>query len=125
MPEKDFVMQRAQLSKQLEDVNARLEAIQAADPDSSSGVSGDFIRKASYYIMAEKLVEDRYLDYEKYIRAIDPAIPKSFLASVIDHIDADDGRVTAITFKNGIEHRFTYIQQGQSGGSSTECPTDF
>ena len=54
-------------------MNARLEAIQAADPDSSSGVSGDFIRKASYYIMAEKLVEDRYLDYEKYIRAIDPA----------------------------------------------------
>ena len=110
MPEKDFVMQRAQLSKQLEDVNARLEAIQAADPDSSSGVSGDFIRKASYYIMAEKLVEDRYLDYEKYIRAIDPAVPKSFLASVIDCIDVDDGRVAAITFKNGIEHRFTYIQ---------------
>jgi len=60
--------------------------------------------------MAEKLVEDRYLDYEKYIRAIDPAVPKSFLASVIDCIDVDDGRVAAITFKNGIEYRFTYIQ---------------
>ena len=44
------------------------------------------------------------------IRAIDPAVPKSFLASVIDCIDVDDGRVAAITFKNGIEHRFTYIQ---------------
>ena len=108
MPEKDFVMQRSQLSQQLEDVNARLEAIQAADPDSGSGVSSDFIRKASYYIMTEKLVEDRYLDYEKYIRTIDPSVPKSFLASVIDHIDVDDGRVVSITFKNSIEHRFIY-----------------
>lgn len=108
MPEKDFVMQRSQLSQQLEDVNARLEAIQAADPDSGSGVSSDFIRKASYYIMTEKLVEDRYLDYEKYIRTIDPSVPKSFLASVIDHIDVDDGRVVSITFQNGIKHSFTY-----------------
>ena len=70
--------------------------------------STEFIQKAAYFIMVEKLLDDRYVDYEKYIRAIDPAVPKSFLASVIDHIDADDGRVTAITFKNGIEHRFTY-----------------
>lgn len=108
MPEKDFVMQRSQLSQQLEEVNARLEAIQAADPDSGSSASRDFLRKASYYIMTEKLVEDRYLDYEKYIRTIDPSVPRSFLASVIDHIDVDDGRVVSITFKNGIEHRFIY-----------------
>ena len=57
---------------------------------------------------ADKLIEDSYIDYEKYIRSIDHAVPKSFLSSVIDHIDADDGRVAAITFKNGIEHRFTY-----------------
>lgn len=62
----------------------------------------------SYYIMTEKLVEDRYLDYEKYIRTIDPSVPKSFLASVIDHIDVDDGRVVSITFQNGIKHSFTY-----------------
>lgn len=105
MPEKDFVMQRADLSKQLEQVNSRLEKIQSQEGE---GQSDNFILKASYYIMANKLIEDDYIDYEKYIRAIDPAVPKSFLASIIDHIDADDGRVAAITFKNGIEHRFTY-----------------
>lgn len=100
-------MQRGQITTQLEEVNARLSVLQAQGSPSEL-VDDDFIRKASYYIMANKLIEDRYIDYEKYIRAIDPAVPKSFLSQIIDHIDADDGRVTAITFKNGIEHRFTY-----------------
>ena len=107
MPEKDFVMQRSQISQQLEDVNAKIGAIQSQEAG-GQGMSDDFIRKASYYIMAEKLIEDRYIDYEKYIRTIDPAVPKSFLASIIDHIDVDDGRVDSITFKNGVEHHFTY-----------------
>ncbi len=62
----------------------------------------------SYYIMANKLIEDRYIDYEKYIRAIDPSIPHSFLQQIIDHIVVNDGRVTSITFKNGATHTFTY-----------------
>lgn len=107
MPEKDFVMQRSDLSNQLEQVNARLDEIRSRD-EQGQDLSDKFILKASYYIMAEKLIEDSYIDYEKYIRSIDHAVPKSFLSSVIDHIDADDGRVAAITFKNGIEHRFTY-----------------
>lgn len=61
-----------------------------------------------YYIMANKLIEDRYIDYEKYIRAIDPSIPRSFLQQIIDHIVVNDGRVTSITFKNGATHTFTY-----------------
>lgn len=109
MPEKDFVMQRSDLSKQLEQVNARLEALQASDPNLP--MSGqDLAMRASYFIMFEQLVQDSYIDYEAYIRDIDPAVPKSFLSSIIDHIDVDDGRVTAITFKSGITHRFTYIQ---------------
>ena len=107
MPEKDFVMQRADLSSQLERVNARLEELQASDP-SLPMMGQDLAMKASYFIMYEQLVQDSYIDYEKYIRAIDPAVPKSFLISIIDHIDVDDGRVTAIAFKNGITHRFTY-----------------
>ena len=61
-----------------------------------------------YYIMANKLIEDRYIDYEKYIRAIDPSIPRSFLQQIIDHIVVNNGRVISITFKNGSTHTFTY-----------------
>ena len=65
-------------------------------------------KAVGYYIMANKLIEDRYIDYEKYIRAIDPSIPHSFLQQIIDHIVVSDGRVTSITFKNGATHTFTY-----------------
>lgn len=106
MPEKDFVMQRGQITKQLEEVNARIEELQ--NQESSEELGDDFIGKASYYIMANKLIEDRYIDYEKYIRAIDPSIPRSFLQQIIDHIVVNDGRVTSITFKNGATHTFTY-----------------
>ena len=106
MPEKDFVMQRGQITKQLEEVNARIEELQ--NQESSEELGDGFIGKASYYIMANKLIEDRYIDYEKYIRAIDPSIPHSFLQQIIDHIVVNDGRVTSITFKNGATHTFTY-----------------
>jgi len=58
--------------------------------------------------MTEKLVEDDYVDFKKYIRSVDPAVSKSFLASIIDHIDVDEGRVASITFQNGIKHSFAY-----------------
>ena len=106
MPEKDFVMQRGQITKQLEEVNARIEELQ--NQESSEELGDGFIGKASYYIMANKLIEDRYIDYEKYIRAIDPSIPRSFLQQIIDHIVVNDGRVISITFKNGSTHTFAY-----------------
>lgn len=107
MPEKDFVMQRADLSKQLDQINARLEELRANSPDSFAP-GQDLSMKVSYFIMFEKLVQDSYVNYEKYIRTMDPAVPKSFLSSVIDHIDVEDGKVVSITFDNGVTHKFTY-----------------
>ena len=58
--------------------------------------------------MVEKLLDDRYIDYEKYIRRIDPSIPRNFITNIIDHIVVTDGRVQSITFKNGMTHHFSY-----------------
>lgn len=107
MPEKDFVMQRGDITKQLAQVDARLAELQASSPP-VVGASEDPTMKASYYIMIEQLVQDSYLDYEKYIRSINPSVPRNFLLSVIDHIVVNDGRVISITFKNGATHTFTY-----------------
>ena len=110
MPEKDFVMQRSDLSRQFDQINARLEELQASDASLPMG-GKDLAMRGSYFLMLEDLVQDSYIDFERYIRTFDRAVQKSFLASSIDHIDADDGRVAAITFKNGITHRFTYKAQ--------------
>ena len=58
--------------------------------------------------MAEKLLTDRYVDYEKYIRKIDPSVPRSFLLNIVVSIEATNGKVTEIAFKNGVSYRFSY-----------------
>lgn len=60
--------------------------------------------------MVQNLLDDRTVDYEKYIRQIDPMVPKSFLRSIISKITVDDGKVSSIEFKNGMIHTFSYKQ---------------
>ncbi len=67
-----------------------------------------FIKKASYFIMVEKLLSEKYIDYQKYIRTIDPSIPKNFIQSIISKIEVSQGKITAIVFKNGIRNDFEY-----------------
>lgn len=107
MPEKDFILERSKIEKQLAETDKSIGEM-AATGLSSSESSSDFLKKASYYIMANKLVEDSFIDYENFIRIVDPSVIRDFLLNIIDHIEADDGRVASITFKNGITHRFQY-----------------
>ena len=58
--------------------------------------------------MVEKLLDDRYVDYEKYIRQIDPSVPRNFLNNIISQIVVSDGKVISISFKNGMTHKFIY-----------------
>ena len=69
-----------------------------------------FSHSGEYFIMVQNLLDDRTVDYEKYIRQIDPMVPKSFLRSIISKITVDDGKVSSIEFKNGIIHTFSYKQ---------------
>ena len=48
------------------------------------------------------------MDYERYIRRIDPSVPRNFLQNIIEQIEIDDGRVVSISFKNGMTHKFSY-----------------
>lgn len=107
MPEKDYIIQREEIGKELSEIEARLTELQASKSDATIS-STEFIQRASYFIMVEKLLDDRYIDYEKYIRRIDPSIPRNFITNIIDHIVVTDGRVQSITFKNGMTHHFSY-----------------
>lgn len=107
MAEKDFIVEKQRIITAIEEIDRKLAEIK--DDDTEGPLADEeFIEKASYFIMASKLLEDRFVDYEKYIRQIDPSIPRSFVKSVIESISVTEGRVTAITFKNGMTHTFTY-----------------
>ena len=103
----EFIIEREKIAKELTEIEARLAELRSTGMDAP--LSDDsMIKKASYFIMAEKLTNSRYVDYENYIRKIDPSVPRNFLLTIIDQIEVDDGRVVSIAFKNGMTHRFLY-----------------
>lgn len=108
MAEKDFIIEQKRILDQIAEVDKALASMK--DEESGPLADDEFIEKASYFIMVQKLLDDRTVDYEKYIRRIDPMVPKAFLRSVISKITVTDGRVTAIEFKNGMAHTFSYKQ---------------
>ena len=108
MVEKDFIVEQKRIMDQINEID---DSLRAMKEDSSSPLADDeFIEKASYFIMVQKLLDDRTVDYEKYIRHIDPMVPRSFLRSIVSKITVDEGRISSIEFKNGMIHTFTYKQ---------------
>lgn len=107
MSEKDFVIEKQRISNSIDEINKKLLLLN--DSNAYGPLADDeFIEKASYFIMVSKLLDDSFVDYEKYIRQIDPSIPRSFIRTVIDRISVANGIVTSITFKNGMTHTFFY-----------------
>lgn len=105
---KDYIVERKRILDSLEDVNARLEEVERTAAASLSLSDDEFMAKASYFIMAQQLQDKRFVDYEKFIRKIDPQIVKDFINSVVQNFCIKDGRIVSILFKNGIEHQFFY-----------------
>lgn len=107
MPEKDYIIERQKLLDEVKTCDEKLSKMRESQIE--EGLSSDeFVKKAAYFIMVEKLLEDRYIDYEKYILNIDPSVPRNFVVSVIDNIEITNGKVSSIRFKNGITHTFHY-----------------
>ena len=107
LPEKDYIISRKKITDEIKEIDDRLAEIHASGSFSEND-SDEFLQKASYFIMVESLLNERYVDYEKYIRSIDQAMPRNFIVSVIQSISVENGRVKSITFKNGLTHTFIY-----------------
>ena len=58
--------------------------------------------------MVERLLSGQYIDYVKYIKGIDPKVPRNFFHQIINKIYITDGRVSSIEFANGMTHKFSY-----------------
>lgn len=106
-PEKDFIIERQKIVDELNSIDARLVELQAGE-QSNTEASNEFIEKAAYFLMVEQLLNGRTVDYEKYIRKIDPSVPRNFLNNLVRQIDVSNGRIVSISFKNGMKHSFIY-----------------
>lgn len=109
--EKDFVLERKSIMDKIESIDNRLAELDAHSKGGFQMSDGEFMQKASYFILQQKLQEKRYIEYDKFIRTIDPQIVKNFMQSVVQKIVVKNGKITSIMFSNGIEHKFLYSDQ--------------
>lgn len=107
MTEQEYYSERRKLMDDMSDAEARLKEI-LSDGAEETSTDQEFLDQASYFIMVEKLLDDKEIDYEKYIRGIEPEIPRSFIQKIISQIELADSHVSSITFSNGIITRFSY-----------------
>lgn len=110
IPEKDYLVERKRLTDSLEDIDARLDELEVQEAASLTLSDEEFMAKASYFILTQQLQDKRYVNYEKFIRKIDPQIVKDFMGSVVQNFCIKNGLTTSILFKNGLELRFSYKQ---------------
>lgn len=108
--EKDYLVERKRLTDSLEDIDARLDELEVQKAASLTLSDEEFMAKASYFILTQQLQDKRYVNYEKFIRKIDPQIVKDFMGSVVQNFCIKNGLTTSILFKNGLELRFSYKQ---------------
>lgn len=109
--EKDFILERKSIIDKIEQIDNRLAELDVHSKGGFQMSDGEFMQKASYFILQQKLQEKRYIDYDKFIRTIDPQIVKNFMQSVVQKIVVKDGKIMSIMFSNGIEHKFSYIDE--------------
>lgn len=102
----EYIKERQKLIEQIEDLEKRISVLQT--PDNNETYSEEFEAKASYFIMVERLLSGQYIDYVKYIKGIDPKVPRNFFHQIINKIYITDGRVSSIEFANGMTHKFSY-----------------
>lgn len=107
MSNREYVTKKETITSALSTVNKRIAEIEKSNL--SPSISDDeFIKKASLFVLANKLQDRRYINFNNFLQSTDKQVTKEFVQSVISKIVVFDSKVVAIRFKNGIEHKFLY-----------------
>lgn len=108
LTKEEFSKRKKELMKKISAFDDRI-----AEYKNDSGSGEDladlaFIRKASAFLVAQRIVSKKHIDYTEMAATLDNEILKDFIEQVVDHIVVRDGRVERICFVNGLEHEFIY-----------------
>ncbi len=109
LTEKDFVVEKQSLQEGIEKIDARIAEIDKASEAEMPISDEEFLSKATYFIMSNQLNDRRYINFNTFMQKADKKVLKEFFLSIIQKIVILDGKVMAIRFKNGIEHKFLYL----------------
>ena len=107
LPEKDYILEHKRITDEMEKAKKRLGELNA-DSEYAERLEEDFVAKASYFLMIEKLMEGTKVVYTDLLRTLDPDIIKTFLNVVLQRITVKDGVATCVEFRNGLIINFNY-----------------
>lgn len=107
MPESEFIIQKSKLTEALDEVNEQI-GFSNTDEWNQSVSDEEFVRRASEFIIAQKLTDRNYVSYKRLATSVDTAVIKTFVQGIIDSIIMDAGQVKQIIFKNGLSHTFIF-----------------
>lgn len=105
--EKDFIIRKSEITSHLKEINAKL-GVMNSDPETILS-DEDFIKQASHLLIQKELKDRKYIYYKDFASSVDPEILKTYMSTILDTVYVVDGKVTSITFKNGLTHKFVYI----------------
>lgn len=108
MSEKDYLLKKKEITDAIEIINEKIWELHERESNQISINDLSFLQKASYFYLSNELLRTRMINYKTMITTIDNQLVKDFVNTVISKICVDDRRITSITFKNGITHKFVY-----------------
>jgi DNA invertase Pin-like site-specific DNA recombinase len=106
MTKEEFSAKKKELIKKITDLESQIESFHADSGDDLADL--EFIRKASAFLVAQRIISKKHIDYMQMALELDNEILKDFIEQVVDRIIIRDGRVEKIRFVNGLEHEFYY-----------------
>ena len=104
--EKDYILRKNEIVSHLKTINNRLGLL-TQNPDSYL-TDEEFIKQASHLLIQKELKNRKYIYYKNLATSVDPEILHAYMETILDSVYVSDGKVTSITFKNGLTHKFTY-----------------
>lgn len=107
LTKEEFSKKKKELTKKIQNIDGQIDEMTDAG-DGSDLADLSFIKKASAFLVAQRIVSKKHIDYIQMCLDLDNEILKDFVDQVVDQIVALDGRVQKIRFANGLEHEFTY-----------------
>jgi len=109
MSEKDFLIRKHDLDSKINEVNNKIKKRSIEFSRELPGHDLNFIKKATQYLLAQNLVGDRPIKYNKLVKVVDKKLLQDFMQSIIKKVTVrEDKTITSIEFVNGITHKFIY-----------------
>ena len=104
MSEKEYLETKQGLEVRNAQIENELAEIQADNAANTAGAA--FMASASSFLVAHSINQGDHIDYRELAPIVGDDALQDFVRSVIDHIAILDGQTDAITFKNGMVHKF-------------------